>query len=216
MLFPVFRLPEAARPAAPVRSPAAPQPPAAVYSRPGTAGWSNDKRSPLPHERNQINEAYPYGGGGHTAAKDDRNFLPFQRPSSGLPPSFNAPGSSDDERPRAPPTRKGKKRPKNGNLKSAAGGGGVGGYEINVFGPNGGRSYTIVDGLSPAGLGRRHSGEQDRGGSDIYARPPRQVLLPVHSGEDDGRKMSPWKNDKHWVGQSLHSQEAAENLPFLF
>jgi hypothetical protein len=129
-----------------------------------------------------------------------------------LPTSFNAPGSSD-ERFRAPPTRKGKKRPKSGALKSAAG---VGGYEINVFGPNGGRSYTIVDGLSP-GVGRRHSGEEVvRGGREAYARPPRQVLPPVDSVEDDAAKLSPWKNDKHWVGQSLHSREAAENLPFLF
>jgi len=200
----LFRLPEVGYPDA--------QPPAPFA---GAGGWPEGKR-PQPGAERVGPTALPY----------DASYRPFgpdpppqsQRAPGGptaLPGSFAGGGDR--------PTRKGKKRPKTAAAaKSPHGsrGGGVGGYEINVFGPNGGRSYTIVDGLAPPVLGRRSSAEDLRGGSGSYnARPPRQVATPRLEGgekkEAAAAVLIPWKNDKHWVGHSLHSQEAAEDLPFL-
>ena len=228
--LPAFRLPEAGptRAAAAVYPPplaAAPQPSAAFF-RPGDGGWAGKRagnKRPLLAERNQASESAPYGGQG--GPLDSANYRPYAAPSPppqaapAGPPSVLSTGGGG-ERFRSSPTRKGKKRPKNAASKSRPGGAGsVGGYEINVYGPNGGRSYTIVDGLSPTN-GRRHSGEELRGGGG-YARPPRQVWPLPNGSEEDAEDrgspvMGPWKNDKHWVGHSLHSQEADEDLPFLF
>ncbi len=204
-----FRLPDVggAKAAAYSRAQsAAPPPPPGPHSRPG--GGLADKR-PKPADRQQ-------GFSSLGAASDDGAYRPYTpgapSPNGGGPAAVPPAGG---ERLRSP-TRKGKKRTKSASQSSSSSVIGVGvggGYEINVFGPNGGRSYTIVDGLSPA-VGRRHSGEEVRGGGGggAYPRPPRQTQLA--GGQEEGLK--PWKNDKHWVGHSLHSQEAAENLPFLF
>jgi len=169
---------------------------------PAALGWPRESR-PQSAERIQA-----FGIGGPAA---------FPQPQrAGGPTAIPGPSSGGER-----PTRKGKKRPKSAVSKSSSGarGGGVGGYEINVFGPNGGRSYTIVDGLPPPGpvVGRPNSAEAFRGGSGSYARPPRQAAKPRPEGgeEKDGAELSPWKNDKHWVGHSLQSQEAAQDMPFL-
>ncbi len=201
----LLRLPEAGPTKAAAYSPAA--------QLPAGGGWPNTDNRPPPADRNQ---AY----GGPAIPPNDRNQGGFASPSFSRtvgPTAAPAAGGGSGERPRLPPTRKGKKRPKTKSQTAAAAahGGGIGGYEINVYGPNGGRSYTIVDGL-PSTVGRRNSAEEQRGGGGGYARPPRQAAKGLPPDVADKNVGNPWKNDKHWVGHTLHSQEADENLPFLF